>query len=50
MKKLTSVLALILMLMPALAGCGGVRHPKYYALNVPPGPDPVARGKRGGPP
>jgi ABC-type uncharacterized transport system auxiliary subunit len=40
MKKLASVLAL--MLIPALAGCGGVRYPKYYTLNVPPAPDPVA--------
>jgi ABC-type uncharacterized transport system auxiliary subunit len=42
MKKLSSVLALMLMLLPALAGCGRVRYPRYYTLNVPPAPDPVA--------
>ena len=42
MKKVSSVLALMLLLLPALAGCGRVRYPKYYTLNVPPPPDPVA--------
>jgi len=43
MKKLSSVLALMLVLLPALVGCGSVRYPKYYTLNVPPPPDPVAK-------
>lgn len=42
MKKLSSVLAFILVLLPALTGCGSVRYPKYYTLNLPPAPDPVA--------
>jgi ABC-type uncharacterized transport system auxiliary subunit len=42
MTKLSTALALMLVLLPALAGCGGVRYPKYYALNVPPPPDPVS--------
>jgi len=42
MKKLSSVLALMLVLLPALAGCGKVRYPKYYTLSVPPALDPVA--------
>jgi ABC-type uncharacterized transport system auxiliary subunit len=42
MKKLSSVLALMLVLLPALTGCGKVRYPKYYTLSVPPAPDPVA--------
>jgi ABC-type uncharacterized transport system auxiliary subunit len=35
-------LAIIMVLLAALAGCGRVRYPKYYTLNVPPPPDPVA--------
>jgi len=42
MKRLSTVLALMLTLLPVLAGCGGVRYPKYYTLNVPPPPDPPA--------
>jgi len=42
MKKLSTALALMLVLLPALAGCGRVRYPKYYTLNVPPAPDPIA--------
>ena len=42
MKQFSSVLAFILVLLPALTGCGSVRYPKYYTLNVPPAPDPVA--------
>jgi ABC-type uncharacterized transport system auxiliary subunit len=41
MKKPSSVVA-FLMLLLALAGCGRVRYPKYYTLNVPPAPDPIA--------
>ncbi len=42
MKKLSRILALMLALLPALAGCGGVRHPAYYTLNLPAPPDPPA--------
>ena len=42
MRKLATALALIIVLVIALAGCGRVRYPKYYALNLPPAPDPVA--------
>ena len=42
MKRLSTVLTLTLVLLPALAGCGRVRYPKYYTLNVPPPPDPVS--------
>jgi ABC-type uncharacterized transport system auxiliary subunit len=42
MRKLSIVAALMLTLLPALAGCGRVRYPRYYTLNVPPAPDPVA--------
>jgi ABC-type uncharacterized transport system auxiliary subunit len=41
MKKFSSGLALMLVVF-ALAGCGRVRYPKYYTLNVPPPPDPVS--------
>lgn len=41
MKKLLMALTL-LALFSALVGCGSVRYPKYYTLNVPPPPDPVA--------
>lgn len=42
MKKLSTALAFLLVLLPVLAGCGRVRYPKYYTLSVPPPPDPVA--------
>lgn len=42
MKRLLTALALMLTLLPVLTGCGGVRYPKYYTLNVPPPPDPPA--------
>ena len=42
MKKPLIALALMLALLPALAGCGGVRYPRYYTLNLPPAPDPPA--------
>ena len=42
MKRLSTALALMLTLLPVLVGCGGVRYPKYYTLNVPPPPDPPA--------
>jgi ABC-type uncharacterized transport system auxiliary subunit len=43
MKKLRTELALIMVLLAALAGCGRVRYPKYYTLNVPPPPDPISQ-------
>ena len=42
MKRPRIRLAIIMVLLAALAGCGRVRYPKYYTLNVPPPPDPVA--------
>lgn len=43
MKRLSTALALMLTLLPVLAGCGGgVKYPKYYTLNLPPPPDPPA--------
>lgn len=41
MKKLTMALALMVTLF-ALAGCGRVRYPAYYTLNLPAPPDPPA--------
>ena len=41
MKKLTTALALMVTLF-ALAGCGRVRYPAYYTLNLPAPPDPPA--------
>jgi ABC-type uncharacterized transport system auxiliary subunit len=45
MKKLLMALALMLTLVLALAGCGRARYPRYYTLNLPPAPDPVAQEK-----
>lgn len=42
MKKLTTALALMVTLLPALSGCGRVRYPAYYTLNLPAPPDPPA--------
>jgi ABC-type uncharacterized transport system auxiliary subunit len=42
MKKLTTVLVLMVTLLPALSGCGRVRYPAYYTLNLPAPPDPPA--------
>ena len=42
MKKLTTALVLIVTLLPALTGCGRVRYPAYYTLNLPAPPDPPA--------
>jgi ABC-type uncharacterized transport system auxiliary subunit len=46
MKRLSTALALILALLPALAGCHKVRYPAYYTLNLPPAPDPPAQEKQ----
>jgi ABC-type uncharacterized transport system auxiliary subunit len=42
MKKLTTALVLMVTLLPALCGCGRVRYPAYYTLNLPAPPDPPA--------
>jgi ABC-type uncharacterized transport system auxiliary subunit len=42
MKKSVTALALMVALLPALAGCGRVRYPAYYTLNLPSPPDPPA--------
>ena len=42
MKKLTTAFVLMVALVPALSGCGRVRYPAYYTLNVPAPPDPPA--------
>jgi ABC-type uncharacterized transport system auxiliary subunit len=42
MKKLTTSLVLMVTLLPALSGCGRVRYPAYYTLNLPAPPDPPA--------
>ena len=40
MKRLTTALALMMTLLPVLSGCGRVRYPAYYTLNLPAPPDP----------
>ncbi len=43
MKKLLNALALMLVIITALTGCGGkLRYPAYYTLNLPAPPDPPA--------
>jgi ABC-type uncharacterized transport system auxiliary subunit len=42
MKKLTTAIVLMVALLPALSGCGRVRYPAYYTLNLPAPPDPPA--------
>jgi ABC-type uncharacterized transport system auxiliary subunit len=42
MKKLATALVLVVTLLPALSGCGRVRYPAYYTLNLPVPPDPSA--------
>ena len=42
MKRYLTGLALMLTLLPALVGCGRVRYPAYYTLNLPAPPDPPA--------
>lgn len=43
MKKPIAI-SIVLTALMALAGCGGaVRYPNYYALHIPPPPDPQAR-------
>jgi ABC-type uncharacterized transport system auxiliary subunit len=42
MKKLRTAVALVLVVLPALTGCGRIRYPSYYTLNLPAPPDPAA--------
>jgi len=42
MKKLTITLVLMGTLLLVLSGCGRVRYPAYYTLNLPAPPDPPA--------
>jgi ABC-type uncharacterized transport system auxiliary subunit len=42
MKTLTTALVLMVTLSPVLSGCGRVRYPAYYTLNLPAPPDPPA--------
>jgi ABC-type uncharacterized transport system auxiliary subunit len=42
MKNITPIVALMLTLLATLAGCGRVRYPAYYTLNLPAPPDPPA--------
>jgi cholesterol transport system auxiliary component len=42
MKKLTTALVLMVILLFALSGCGRVRYPAYYTLNLKAPPDPPA--------
>jgi ABC-type uncharacterized transport system auxiliary subunit len=42
MKKPVTAILLMLTLLPALVGCGRMRYPAYYTLNLPGPPDPAA--------
>jgi cholesterol transport system auxiliary component len=42
MRKLKTAVALLMVVLPALTGCGRVRYPSYYTLNLPAPPDPAA--------
>jgi ABC-type uncharacterized transport system auxiliary subunit len=42
MKRLPAAGALMLILLSTLVGCGRVRYPAYYTLNLPAPPDPPA--------
>ncbi len=42
MKNLKTALVLMVTLLPILSGCGRVRYPAYYTLNLPAPPDPPA--------
>ena len=45
MKKPIIAISFVLAALITLAGCGGAaKYPHYYALNVPPPPDPPANG------
>ena len=40
MKRIMATLALILAIVSGLSGCGRIRYPSYYTLNLPAPPDP----------
>ena len=42
MKNLTTALVVMMIPLAALSGCGGMRYPAYYTLNLPAPPDPPA--------
>jgi ABC-type uncharacterized transport system auxiliary subunit len=42
MKNLTTALVVMMILLAALSGCGRMRYPAYYTLNLPAPPDPPA--------
>jgi len=42
MKNIPTALVVMLTLLPALVGCGRLRYPAYYTLNLPAPPDPPA--------
>lgn len=45
MKRKLIAISFVLTALITLAGCGGaVKYPNYYALHVPPPPDPPAKG------
>lgn len=41
MQRRARLLVLTLMLLPVLAGCGKIRYPAYYTLDLPAPPDPA---------
>jgi len=42
MKNVTTAFLLMMILLAALSGCGRLRYPAYYTLNLPAPPDPPA--------
>lgn len=42
MKRILAALVVMFTLFPALLGCGRVKYPAYYTLNLPAPPDPPA--------
>ncbi len=42
MKKLTTALVMMMTVLVALSGCGKMKYPAYYTLNLPAPPDPPA--------
>ena len=42
MKRILTALVVMFTLFPALLGCGRVKYPAYYTLNLPAPPDPPA--------
>lgn len=44
MKKKLLTISCVLKVLIILCGCGAMKYPSYYTLNVPPPPDPPGRG------